>query len=565
MKRVARLALPALLLAPTFAFAGETRVPIAIDLSDSLTHAEIESVAKDYGLALTPNSDWSEGNDNLEVGDVEEASRDALLEKLAHDARVEIAEPLSSMEAYFVPNDPLYGERQWHLTKVGAERAWESACGRGVTIAVIDTGVACFDDGPFSRGTDLAGTRCKGGYDFVKKNGRASDDNGHGTHVAGTIAQTTNNGKGAAGLAFCAELMPIKVLAASGSGRTTDVAEGVRYAADHGAQIINLSLGGGTPSRILKKAIDHAIDKGVAVVAAAGNSGGSVGYPAAYPGVVAVSATDRNDRIAWFSSRGSEVAIAAPGVQITQQTVCDGGKNHCEIFGTLNGTSMAAPHVAGAFALLMGLGVTSPDAALREIERAAVSKDDATLYGKGVLDVGAAVSHSISAKLFGRIGVLFGLVLALWRWIKGRRGNMTLGAGAIGGAMFGATGLLPFLHWIPKGVVLERARPVVELLSRPFAEWDLGFDASLHRFLPLASAVPAIALVALLLGVRKLRPVLGGFALGGAAYLAHLGFVADASFVFGTLGLRIFALLNAAALLFVARLTLDDARKTNRA
>jgi serine protease len=150
------------------------------------------------------------------------------------------------------------------------------------------------------------------GYNFVAKNKIAADDQGHGTHVAGTIAQTTNNGIGVAGLAHCAKLMPVKVLSARGWGTMADVAEGIRWAADHGAQVINLSLGSPSKSAVVENAVKHSIKKGVIVVAAAGNSGRSVGYPAAYPGVIAVSATDKNDAIAWFSSRGPEVTIGAP-------------------------------------------------------------------------------------------------------------------------------------------------------------------------------------------------------------------------------------------------------------
>ncbi len=163
---------------------------------------------------------------------------------LSRDPRVEHVEPMAVYRETFVPNDPLYASKQWHLRRVGAERAWSYTCGQGVTVAVIDTGIACFDKGPFSRGTDLAGTRCEGGWNFVNDTAQAADDQGHGTHVAGTIAQTTNNGVGAAGLAFCASLMPVKVLNKQGFGSVANVAEGIRFAADEGAQVINLSLGG---------------------------------------------------------------------------------------------------------------------------------------------------------------------------------------------------------------------------------------------------------------------------------------------------------------------------------
>ncbi len=304
---------------------------IAVDLRDDASSADIADIDARYGLAMRPNSAWSAANDKLEVADVAASSEASIIASLSRDPRVEHAEPMVLYRASFVPNDPLYASKQWHLQRVGAESAWHYSCGRGVTVAVIDTGIACFDKGPFSRGTDLAGTRCEGGWNFVDDSSEAYDDQGHGTHVAGTIAQTTNNGVGTAGLAFCATLMPVKVLTKQGFGTVANVAEGIRYAADEGAQVINLSLGGPIKSGILEDAVKHALAKGVVVVAAAGNSGKSVGWPAAYPGVVAVSATDSSDKIAWFSSRGPEVSIAAPGVGVTQQTVCNGGRDKCEV------------------------------------------------------------------------------------------------------------------------------------------------------------------------------------------------------------------------------------------
>ena len=309
---------------PAAALTGRT----VVDLADDVGPSEAADLAARYGVHWTDNSPALHDDANLFVG----ALGAAQIEALGHDPRVEGLEPETLVSASFVPNDPKYATDQWHLTRVGAESAWEYGCGRGVTVAVIDTGVACFDKGPFTKGTDLAGTRCVPGYNFSGKSDDASDDHGHGTHVAGTIAQTTHNGMGTAGLAYCANLMPIKVLSGSGSGTNTDVAEGIRFAADHGAQIMNLSLGGPFPSAVIAKAVKHAQAKGVLVVAAAGNSGRSVGYPAAYEGVLAVSATDSNDGLAWFSSRGKQVGIGAPGVSVTQQTVCNGGLDRCEQF-----------------------------------------------------------------------------------------------------------------------------------------------------------------------------------------------------------------------------------------
>src|SRR5690606_25816301 len=142
--------------------------------------------------------------------------------------------------------------------------------------------------GPFTKASDLALTGCVEGTSFVRGT-RANDDHGHGTHVAGTIAQSTNNGIGGVGLAFKARLMPVKVLSSNGWGTTAGVAAGIRWAADHGAQVINLSLGGPRNSKVIQAAVDHARSRGAIIVAAAGNSGGAVGYPGASEGVIGVS------------------------------------------------------------------------------------------------------------------------------------------------------------------------------------------------------------------------------------------------------------------------------------
>ena len=458
---------------------------------------------------------------------------------------------MAIFRASFVPDDPLYAEKQWHLKRAGAEKGWDYSCGKGVTVAIIDTGVACFDKGPFMKGTDLAGTRCTGGYNFVDDNDEAVDDHGHGTHVAGTVAQTTNNGMGAAGMAFCANLMPIKVLSKGGFGTVANVAEGIRFAADNGAQVINMSLGGPIKSKILEDAVNHAIAKGVLIVAAAGNSGRSVGYPAAYPGVVAVSATDQNDKIAWFSSRGPEVAIGAPGVAVTQQTVCENGRNKCEVFGTFNGTSMASPHVAGAAAMIVGLGVTDPDAVKEALQRSAAPKEDPTLFGAGILDAGAATSHVHWMHVMLRLGALLALFGFVSRRIRKHGGQITRSPGAILGALFGGVGLFPIA---PLLKVTGTAR---ELLMRPFGEWDILYNAGLHRWLPLASALPVMAMAALFFGSKKLRPVLGGFAVGTAALLVQLAISGDVAFAFGGMAMKLWVVGNAMVCLWIARLALD--------
>jgi serine protease len=537
--------------------AEEVPGELAVDLRDDLSAADLAAVKSEYGLE--PNSSWSDDHDKLEVDFVAPADEDAVLARLANDPRVEHAERMEVFRASFVPNDPLY-EKQWHLQRVGAESAWEYSCGEGVTVAVVDTGVACYDKGPFSRGSDLSGTRCGGGYNFVSDSSEAYDDQGHGTHVAGTIAQTTNNGKGVAGLAYCARLMPVKVLNRQGWGTLANVAEGIRYAADNGAQIINLSLGGSGKSRILEEAVDHALSKGVVVVAAAGNSGRSVGYPAAYDGVIAVSASDSNDKIAWFSSRGPQVAIAAPGVNVTQQTICDGGRNKCEIFGSFNGTSMASPHVAGAAAMLVGLGVGGPDAVRAALVAGAVPKDEPQLYGAGILSASASALHVFwkheGIRAFALL-LLGGLVL---RRIRKAGGEPVSKKSMAFGALLGSVGLMPFLpltHALPR---LGEFRWLGELAMRPFGEWDLIMDAGLHRWLPLANALPVLVLTAVLFGVKRLRPTLGGFALGTAALLTQM-MAGDVATPFGSVLTWVWLVVNVSICLWIARLGLD-AKKT---
>jgi serine protease len=548
-------------------FGDETAAPdaipgeIAVDLRDDVGAADVADLDARFGVAMRPNSGWSTTHDKLEVADVEVANESAILEGLERDPRVEHAEPMALYRATFVPDDPLYASKQWHLKRVGAETAWSYTCGQGITVAVIDTGVACFDKGPFTRGTDLAGTRCEGGWNFVDDNAEAADDHGHGTHVAGTIAQTTHNGVGTAGLAYCATLMPVKVLSRQGFGTVANVAEGIRFAADNGAQVINMSLGGPIKSGILEDAVAHALSRGVLIVAAAGNSGKSVGWPAAYPGVVAVSATDDKDKIAWFSSRGPQVAIAAPGVAITQQTVCNGGKDKCEVFGTFNGTSMAAPHVAGVAAMIESLGVTEPGAVRDVLMSTARPQQEPNLYGAGIVDAGAAAS-----RVFWRHLAWRGLALIALAWLVARRirksgGKVARTAGSLAGALVAGVGLVPFAPFLGLAASAGKLRTALELGMRPFGEWDLVLvGAGMHRWLLLASALPAIGLTLLAFASSRVRPFIGGIALGTAALLAQLAASGDAAFVGGPMLARVWMVANALVCFWLARVALDAKR-----
>ena len=213
----------------------------------------------------------------------------------------------------------------------------------------------------------------------------AVDDNGHGTHVAGTIGENADNGLAEAGLAPEVSLLPVKVLDASGSGTDSDVATGIVWAADHAARVVNLSLGGASSSRVLSDAVRYATAHGVLIVAAAGNESGAVGYPARIGGVLGVGAVDSTLARASFSNTGTGLDIVAPGVGIVQQTLGDAPGSFAD--ATLSGTSMATPFVSAAAALVLASKPgTTPASVARLLERTAqdlgvAGRDGETGYG----------------------------------------------------------------------------------------------------------------------------------------------------------------------------------------
>ena len=291
------------------------------------------------------------------------------------DSRVSIlSDPVPS-------NDP-YRSQQWALTRLAAESIWPVSQGAGVTVAVIDTGV--------SPEPDLA-AQLLPGYDWITSSeGGTADGQGHGTHVAGIIAAVAGNDLGVAGLAPEVKILPLRVLDDQGGGYDSDVAKGIIYAADHGANVINLSLGGSSDSSVLSDAVAYAQSQDVVVVAAAGNSkteGNAVSYPAAYPNVLAVGATDVNDEVAYFSNTGSYLKLAAPGVKIVS--------TYPGSYAEESGTSMASPYVAAAAALVRSaapaLSATATAATLTSTatDRGAKGWDD--VFGSGIVNPLAAV------------------------------------------------------------------------------------------------------------------------------------------------------------------------------
>lgn len=346
-----------------------------------------------------------------------EATVEQMVEEFNKDPAVEYAEPNYIAHALWAPNDPYY-KYQWHLYNpvyggIQMEAAWQSlgapgTPGQGVVVAIVDTGIAYENYRGYEKAPDLANTIFVSGYDFVNNDNHPNDDNGHGTHVAGTVAQSTNNGIGVAGVAFKASLMPVKVLDKYGAGTYADVAEGIIWATDHGAQVINLSLGGNSPADTLKDAIAYAYTNGVTVIAAAGNDGSpNLSYPAAYDDyVIAVGATRYDETLAYYSNYGPSLDLVAPGGDINvdqnedgygdgvlQQTFGNNPKDWGYWF--YQGTSMAAPHISGVAALLIAKGVaTTPDnvrAVLQETaeDLGAAGRDDT--YGYGLVDAYSAL------------------------------------------------------------------------------------------------------------------------------------------------------------------------------
>ena len=377
-----------------------------------------------------------------------EPDPDAAAAVLQRQPEVEWAEPNHLRRLHTTPNDPAFAD-QWNLTAIDLPRAWDINPGgkASVKVAVIDSGVTSVTQTfafplwtgsqfetvqiPFRANPDIAAARMLPGRDFIFWDGPVLDMDGHGSHVAGTVLQETNNSLGAAGIAYAATLLPLKVCVShwelqivfainnvpglhpdiDGGCDDSAVAQALRYAADQGAQVANMSLGGTAPSSVLRDAMVYAIGKGMFISMAAGNDykqGNPIEYPAAYAsqmeGAVGVGAVGPSLKRSHFSSTGSYVELAAPGGDdafgrsgFIWQTTIDyrdsdyrSGvtKPRFDRYGVIGeeGTSMAAPHVAGVAALLYSQGITNPaavEAALKKFAKdlGAAGRDDEYGYG----------------------------------------------------------------------------------------------------------------------------------------------------------------------------------------
>lgn len=512
------------------------RVPgaIVVDFQDGTTQQAIDTWEKEWAVDLQFNS--VEGpRDGVAIAvAIDEPRIEEVLERIRRHPSVEAAEPLMELRASYVPNDPDYG-RQWNFQLIDMPKAWDSSRGRGVVVAVLDTGIAYEDHGEFIQVPDLKGVKFVSGYDFVNDDEHANDDHGHGTHVAGTIAQATNNREGVAGVAFEASLMAVKVLNHFGSGTSADIADAIRWAADNGAKVLNLSLGGGGRSQVMERAVEYARKKGAVVVCAAGNSGqGRVEFPAAYPGAVAVGAVGSDGTRAPYSSFGKELDLAAPGGDkrrgeeggVLQNTI-DPRDPARSIYASLEGTSMATPHVAAVAALLFSAGARGPD----DVERALFAGARAARgqsrwseeYGHGILNAQASLAAVGSGR--GRwmplvwAAVLLALVLLSLRR-KERPGYLNvLVRPAFFLPLILATVGLFFIQWLWSGTP---AAAVLDAAALPIPDWDrllfgrgkLANPLFYSALLPMIFSLAAVKLTGL-------RPTMGGLAIGFAAFLGY--------------------------------------------
>ena len=321
------------------------------------TNSEGWSVVK-----IAPGMTVSSDDDNNKIS----RALNELATKISMDENALSAEPNILFQASYLPNDTLISQ-QYALTKVNAFDGWNITKGvNNVIIAVVDTGID-------STHPDLS-NKTVPGFNLIDNNTNTKDDHGHGTHVSGIAAGIGDNNEGIAGLAMNCKIMPVKVLNASGQGSTLSVANGVKWAADNGAKVINMSLGSTMGSSALLDAIRYAVSKNVTIVVAMGNDGGNVkSYPAYYvndeKSIVTVGSTDSNDERSYFSNYGSWITVAAPGTAIlsTLPGYSVAMNSTGNKYGEASGTSMATPYVAGLAGLVISQDTSLTPAQVKQI------------------------------------------------------------------------------------------------------------------------------------------------------------------------------------------------------
>lgn len=326
---------------------------------------------------------------DLRIVRVPATAAEAIRRKLAADPAIEYAEADHPAQLLAGPDDPFYtAGSQWYLGTIGAPTAWTLSTGSdAITVAVVDSGV-------LTTHPDLAG-KVLPGYDFVNNDSDPTDDNGHGTAVAGLISAATNNATGMAGLSWNSLILPVKVTAANGSGSYSAIINGIVWAADRGARIINLSLGGTTSSRALQDAVNYAWGRNAVLIAAAGNNGNNLAfYPAACRNVVAVSATTSTDTRPSWSNYGSYVDISAPGASVLTLY----GANS---YAYWDGTSFSSPITSGVATLVAAANPGLSNASAVDLLLANADDIGAAgydvYYGNGRVNAGRAVTAAWNA------------------------------------------------------------------------------------------------------------------------------------------------------------------------
>ncbi|HBF36374.1 MAG TPA: peptidase S8 [Firmicutes bacterium] len=321
-----------------------------------------------------------------------------IMRELNHNSNVEYVEPNYVVKAKFIPNDPYYSF-QWGEQMIGVDSAWDKANlvkNATVIVAVLDTGVN--DKHPDLKNVTIPG------MDFADDKNSTDDRVGHGTHVAGIIAGRTNNGTGISGIANNCLIMPVKVLDDDGNGDDANIVKGIQYATDHGAQVINMSLGGPGASDALQDAINYAINHGVTVVVAAGNEDGAIDTPGNCQGVITVGAIDRNQQRASYSNFGTKLDVVAPGSDILSTYIDGKGPSGYTYF---SGTSMATPFVSGVAAVIKSVNPKLSPAEVTDIIHRSATDLGAPgfdkYYGYGLINADKAVTLALSEIKTSRI------------------------------------------------------------------------------------------------------------------------------------------------------------------
>lgn len=344
-----------------------------------LPEAALDKILKEKGAGKARRV----GKTELRIVELPAGQERAAVERLARHPHVKFAELDARLAQAMVPNDPYFGS-QWHHAKIGSAGAWDLSQGAGVTIAVLDTGV----DGAHPELT----SRMLPGWNFYDNNSNTSDNNGHGTAVAGTLAAATNNGLGVAALAGQARIMPLRISDPNGWAYASTVAQALTFAADNGARVANISFDGMANNTTVRSAAQYFKSKGGLVVVAAGNSGTDMGIGAT-TAMIPVSATDASDKLSSFSSFGTYVAMSAPGENIWT-TKSGGAYWYCW------GTSFASPITAGVVALMMsanaGLSSSEIEGLLYSTATDLGASGRDSQYGYGRVNAAAAVKAAAS-------------------------------------------------------------------------------------------------------------------------------------------------------------------------